>query len=43
MKAVPQIMFIKNFSPGSFKIPVSKLVSAQKAQCTVPSATYKSK
>jgi hypothetical protein len=27
MKAVPQIMVIKNFYPGSFKIPVSKLES----------------
>jgi hypothetical protein len=33
MKAVPQIMVIMNFSPGSFKIPVSKLESVQKAQC----------
>jgi hypothetical protein len=31
MKAVPQIMVIKNFSPGIFKIPVSKPESAQKA------------
>jgi hypothetical protein len=31
MKAVPHNMVIKNFPPGSFKISVSKLESAQKA------------